>query len=91
MAESLLDKIENKDELRKKKQNEAPEEKTKSAAVNRMMAKNGVKDKSVSLKVNSQVYATFTEICKELGLSNNSCLNMIIGQYVRDNKYLLEK
>ncbi len=49
------------------------------------------KDKQISAKVNSETYATFTEINRVMGLSNNSALNMLITNYVCEKKYLLER
>ena len=48
------------------------------------------KDKQISAKVNSETYAAFTEINRALGMSNNSALNMIIADYVREKRYVLE-
>ena len=44
----------------------------------------------ISAKVNSKTYAAFTEINRALGMSNNSALNMIIADYVREKRYVLE-
>lgn len=49
------------------------------------------KDKQISAKVNSYNYTMFTAINRIIGLSNNSALNMIITNYVRENKYLLDE
>lgn len=68
-------------------------EKRKST-LNKILAtsgKSGVKDRSFSGKINSGVYELFTAINKKNGLSNNSALNLIITEYVREKKYLLEE
>lgn len=46
--------------------------------------------RQISAKVNRITYEKFTEICKLNGMSNNSCLNMIIAEYVREKSSLLE-
>lgn len=63
----------------------------KKAAVMKITSHDGAKDKAISAKVNSNMYALFTAINREIGLSNNSALNMIISEYVREKKYLLDE
>ncbi len=46
--------------------------------------------RQISAKVNRATYEKFTEICRLNGMSNNSCLNMIIAEFVRENSRLLE-
>ena len=50
----------------------------------------GSKDKMISGKINSGLWNTFSEICKKQGLSKNSCLNLLISNYVEQKKYLLD-
>jgi len=45
--------------------------------------------RQISAKVNRDTYEKFTEICKLNGMSNNSCLNMIIAEFVREKSHLL--
>lgn len=49
------------------------------------------KDKLISARVNSSVYTTFRNICAKRGLSANAALNMLISDFVLDNKHVLEK
>ena len=58
------------------------EAETKSSSIN--------KDKQISAKVNKEMYEKFTMINKVQGLSNNSALNMIMSQYVRDNEEIIK-
>lgn len=53
-------------------------------------AKSG-KDKQISAKVNTETYAAFSKINEAQGMSNNSVLNMLISQYVRANKDIIEE
>lgn len=78
----LVDKIE---ELEKQ---EEPKERV--GAVNKIKFKDGSKDKQISAKVNERTYAMFSAINKIYGLSNNSTLNMLISEYVRDKKDILK-
>ncbi len=64
---------------------------TKKAPVERIISRDGAKDKQISAKVNMKIYSAFTTINKLQGISNNSALNMLITKYVRENKEILEE
>ena len=51
---------------------------TKKAPVERIISRDGAKDKQISAKVNMKIYSAFTTINKLQGISNNSALNMLI-------------
>ena len=80
---SLADKVRNQETI------ETVVRTPRTAAVSQITSSDGNKDKQISAKVNEKVYAMFTKINKEQGLSNNSALNMIINKYVRENKGIL--
>lgn len=80
----LLDGVQAKEQVQKEK----PIVK-KPAAVTKIVTSDG-KDKQISAKVNAKTYAMFTQINKAYGLSNNSTLNMLISEYVRDKKDVLK-
>lgn len=63
----------------------------KKVAVERIISRDGAKDKQISAKVNMKIYSAFTTINKLQGISNNSALNMLITKYVRENKEILEE
>ena len=86
MARRLLDTIQNLEEEQTNGIN-AKERKT----VEKIISRNGAKDKQISAKVNMKMYNDFTEINRLQGLSNNSAINMLISKYVRENKNLLEE
>ena len=44
----------------------------------------------ISAKVNMKMYSAFTTINKRQGVSNNSAINMLIANYVRENRDILE-
>ena len=48
------------------------------------------KDKAISARVNGTTYANFKKICEHRGITSNSCLNMLITDFVRENKNILE-
>lgn len=46
----------------------------------------GGKNKIISARVNADVYEDFKKICKAKSLTSNACLNMLIAEYVLDNR-----
>ncbi len=59
--------------------------------IEKIISREGQKDKQISAKINMQVFNAFTKINRIQGLSNNSAINMIITKYVRENKSLLDE
>lgn len=54
------------------------------------LAKNAKgKDKPISARVNGTTYAKFKRICDARGITSNACLNMLITDFVRENKTIL--
>ena len=62
----------------------------RKAPIDQIISKAGAKDKQISAKVNMKMYSAFTTINKRQGVSNNSALNMLIANYVRENRDILE-
>ncbi len=50
----------------------------------------GGKNKAISARVNEDVYADFKKICKAKSITPNACLNMLISEYVIDNRKYME-
>lgn len=48
------------------------------------------KDKVVTAKVYPETWANFTAINKAQGMTNNSVINMLISEYVRNKKEILD-
>lgn len=91
MAKKLLDKVKRQEE----QENQAADENKsgapkKNRALYNISSKGSSKDRQISAKVNSGMYAMFSQINEAQGISNNSALNMIISKYVRENKGILE-
>ena len=61
----------------------------KNGTVKRISGGRNNKDKIISAKVYPETWARFTEINRAQGMTNNSVINMLISQYVRNNKGLL--
>ena len=71
---------------------EAQTPKETKKVVTKIMKNNKRNDvRQISAKVNRDTYEKFTEICKLNGMSNNSCLNMIIAEFVREKSHLLNE
>ena len=49
------------------------------------------KDKAISARVNGTTYTNFKKICDARGITSNACLNMLITDFVRENRSLLEE
>lgn len=50
----------------------------------------GAKDKQISARLNSATYDLFKKICVARGLTANGLLSMLVTDYVRENKHILE-
>lgn len=64
------------------KETEAKELKAKTASVPK-------KDKVVTAKVYPETWADFSAINRAQGMTNNSVINMLISEYVRSKKEIL--
>lgn len=49
------------------------------------------KDKAISARVNGSTYLSFRKICQARGITANACLNMLITDFVRENKKILDE
>ncbi len=58
--------------------------------VKTIVGNNKIKDKVISAKVYPETWATFTAINKAQGMTNNSVINMLISEYIRNKKEILE-
>lgn len=50
----------------------------------------GGKNKAISARVNEDIYEDFKKICRAKSLTPNACLNMLISEYVIDNRKYME-
>lgn len=67
-----------------KEKEEAISQEEKSVV--KKIAKNDKQNKMISASVNVENYEEFTKINKAKGMSNNSALNMLIADYVNNNR-----
>ncbi len=70
---------------------EAREKNTENVTIENLMKKPRRKDKSISARVNGTTYMNFKKICEARGISSNACLNMLITDFVRENKSIIEQ
>ena len=61
-----------------------------NSTIDNLVKKPKGKDKAISARVNSETYIKFKKICAERGLTSNACLNMLISDFVIDNKHIIE-
>ena len=64
-------------------------EDTENKTIASLVKKPGGKDKPISARVNGATYSNFRKICQARGLTPNACLNMLITDFVRENKKVL--
>lgn len=79
----LLDKM---DEQEQNKKNKV----THKSAAKKIMS-SSKKDRQISVKMTSEMFNQFTQINKARGMTNNSTINMIIAEYIRENASWLEE
>ena len=91
MPRKLLDTVQEMDAQEAKKAEEKKEKSEVKKPIEKIISKEGAKDKQISAKINMQVFNAFTRINRIQGLSNNSAINMLINKYVRENKSLLSE
>lgn len=86
VAKSLEEKAAER-EARKREVVENSENRT----IDGLVKKPGGKDKAISARVNGSTYSNFKKICQARGITPNACLNMLITDFVRENKKVLEE
>lgn len=64
---------------------------SENETIEKISKKAGGKDKAISARVNGTTYLNFKKICEARGLTSNACLNMLITDFVRENKKVLEQ
>ena len=90
MPRKLLDSV-HEQEAKEEEIKKAKEKIEVKKPIEKIISKDGMKDKQISAKVNVKMYNAFTTINKMQGISNNSALNMLMAKYVRENRSLLEE
>ena len=86
-------KIEKKSLEEKAAERESRKQETvhsENETIDKLVRKSKGKDKAISARVNGTTYANFKKICEARGLTSNACLNMLITDYVREHKDILE-
>ena len=48
------------------------------------------KDKAISLRINGTNYLKLKKICSSRGFSVNSCINMLVSDFIKDNSNFLD-
>ena len=100
---TLLEDIYMGDAVKKKTEKKSLEEKAlereekkqenvhiENTTIETLSKKGRWKDKAISARVNSTTYANFKKICEARGLSSNACLNMLMTDFVRENKSIID-
>ena len=87
----LIDTLQEEELQEMKEEQKETASVVKKAPVEKIISKDGAKDKQISAKVNMKMYNDFTTINKSQGVSNNSALNMLITKYVSENRFILDE
>ena len=87
----LIDTLQEEELQEMKEEQKETASVVKKAPVEKIISKDGAKDKQISAKVNMKMYNAFTTINKAQWVSNNSALNMLIAKYVRENRFILDE
>lgn len=82
---SLEDKIAER-EIRKQETVHSDNE-----TIDNLAKRAGGKDKPISARVNGNTYTNFKKICAARGITSNACINMLITDFVREYKYIIEE
>ena len=72
--------------------NEKEAKKTPDDVATRQMEleESSVKDKQVTIRINSGLYRKYEKVCKKLGSTCNGMMTMIVTKFVNENKELLD-
>lgn len=63
---------------------------TSNETIGKISTNPRAKDKQISARVNGTTYSKFKKICDARGITSNACLNMLITDFVRENKDILD-
>ena len=64
---------------------------TENHTIDELVKKPKGKDKAISARVNGTTYVKFKKICEARGITANACLNMLITDFVRENKKIIDQ
>ena len=64
---------------------------SENETIDNLAKKAGCKDRAISARVNGATYLNFKRICAARGITSNACLNMLITDFVRENKKIIEE
>ena len=53
------------------------------------LEESSVKDKQVTIRINSGLYRKYEKVCKKLGSTCNGMMTMLVTKFVNENKELL--
>lgn len=63
---------------------------TKNMTIPNMAKRKKTKDLLISSRVNGNTYTQFKKACEARGLSPNACINMMMTDFVIQNKHLID-
>ena len=81
---SLADKVRSRQKIQRETVHE------ENRTIDRVVPAAKRKNKAISARVYGNTYIQFKKICDAKGLTANACLNMLIADFVRENKTAIE-
>ena len=94
MGDMVKKQVEKKSLAEKNAEREARKQETvhtENETIENLAKKSRGKDKPISARVNGTTYTNFKKICEARGITSNACLNMLITDFVRENKAIIEE
>lgn len=94
MGDMVKKQVEKKSLAEKNAEREARKQETvhtENETIENLAKKSIGKDKPISARVNGTTYTNFKKICEARGITSNACLNMLITDFVRENKAIIEE
>lgn len=78
------------DKIRARQERQRETVHVENNTIDKVSPKSRSKSKAISARVYGDTYSKFKKICDARGMTANACLNMLITDFVRENKDVLE-
>lgn len=61
-----------------------------NTTIDELVQRPNTKDKAISVRLNATNYMKFKTICKQRGFSVNAAINMLVSDFIKDNREFLD-
>ncbi len=90
MGDMAKKKISTADKIAARAQRKAETVNIENNTIENLSKSSTTKDKIVTLRTNNTIYAQFKKICQARGFTVNAALNMLVSDFIKDNKEYLD-